>query len=196
MACRADPFISQGPQGGFPFSNVVILCVETLACKIRSCAEIEGFLLPGAKGSQYKVGVYADDTTSLVKSVRSLEALFKVIRIYERGSGAKLNVSKTEAMWLGAWRSRTDQPFGLTWVSRVKILGVVFGQNTESDNWQPKVKKLENHLNLWKSCFLSLVGKSFIVNTLGISKLLYLATILSVPKWVVPEVNNLIWPFL
>jgi len=33
------------------------LCVETLACKIRSCPEIEGFLLPGAKGSQYKVGI-------------------------------------------------------------------------------------------------------------------------------------------
>ena len=132
--------------------------------------EIEGFLLPGSKGFQYKVGVYVDDTTSLVKSVYSLGALLNVVRIYERGSGAKLNVSKTEAMWLGAWRSRTDQPFGLTWVSKMKILGVVFGQATESDNWQPKLKKLENHLNLWKSRSLSLVGKFLIINTLGIKK--------------------------
>ena len=99
-------------------------------------------------------------------------------------------------MWLGVWCPQTDQPFGLMWVSKIKILGVVFRQNTESDNWQPKLKKLENHLTLWKSCSLSLVGKSLIVNTLGISKLLYLPTILSVPKWVVTEVNNLIWPFL
>ena len=84
-----------------------ILCVECLASKIRSCPEIKGFHLPGAKGLQYKVGVYADDTTSLVKSVYSLAALLDVVRIYERGSGAKLNVSKAEAMWLGAWRSRT-----------------------------------------------------------------------------------------
>ena len=150
--------------------------------------------LPDANGLQYKVGVYADD--SLVKSIRSVEALFNVIKIYELGSGAKLNVSKTEAMWLGAWRSRTDQPFGLTWVPKVKILGVVFGQTTESENWRPKLKKLENHLNLWKSRSLSFVGKSLIVNSLGISKLLYLATILPIPKWVVSEVNNLIWPFL
>jgi len=54
-------------------------------------------------------------------------------------------------MCLGAWRSRTDQPFGLTLVSKMKILGVVFGQAAESDNWQPKLKKLENHRNLWKS---------------------------------------------
>ena len=78
----------------------------------------------------------------------------------------------------------------------MKILGVVFGQAAESDNWQPKLKKSENHLNLWKSRSLSLVGKSLIVNALGISKLLYLATILPVPKWVISEVNNLIWPFL
>ena len=133
---------------------------------------------------------------SLVKSVRSLAVLFNVIRIYEQGSGAKLNISKTEAMWLGAWRSRTDQPFGLSWVPKMKILGVFFGQATEADNWQPKLKKLENHLNLWKSRSLSLVGKSLIVNTLGISKLLYLATILTVPRWVISDLNNLVWPFL
>ena len=183
-------------QGDSLSPMLYILCVETLACKIRSCSEIERSLLPGAKGSQYKVGIYADDTTSLVKSVHSLAALFRVVNVYERGSGAKLNVSKTEAMWLGAWRSRADQPFGLTWVTKMKILGVVFGQNAESDNWWPKLKKLENHLNFWKSRSLSLVGKSLMVNTIGISKLLYLATILPVPKWVISEVNNLIWPFL
>ena len=189
--------LSRGVRQGDSLSPMLyILCVETLACQIRSCSQIEGFLLPGANGSQYKVSIYADDTTSLVKSVYSLTALFRVINVYERGSGAKLNVSKTEAMWLGAWRSCPDQPFGLTWVTKMKILGVVFGQNAESDNWRPKLKKLENHLNFWKSRSLSLVGKSLIVNTIGISKLLYLATILPVPQWVISEVNNLIWPFL
>ena len=91
------------------------------------------------------------DTTSFVKTVRLLERLFDVIRLYEQGSGAKLNVSKTEAMWLGAWRSHVDKPLGLTWVKKMKILGVVFGECTEQDNWQPKLTKLEKHLNLWKS---------------------------------------------
>ena len=100
-------------QGGFPFSSFYILCVEVLACKVKECPEIEGFLIPGARGSQYKVGLYADDATSFVKTFPSLVRLFDVIRLYKLGSGAKLNVSKTEAMWLGAWRSRTDQPLGL-----------------------------------------------------------------------------------
>ena len=46
-----------------------VLCVETLACQIRNNPNIEGFLLPGAKGLQYKVGQYADDTTSFVKKL-------------------------------------------------------------------------------------------------------------------------------
>ena len=193
-----DPVpLARGVRQGDSLSPLLyILCVEVLACKVKECPEIEGFLLPGARGCQYKVGLYADDTTSFVKTFPSLVKLFDVIRIYEQGSGAKLNVSKTEAMWLGAWRSRTDQPLGLTWVTKMKILGVVFGHVSDQDNWQPKLTKLEKHLNLWKSRSLSLVGKSLIVNTLGISKLTYLASVLTVPKWVINKVNQLVWPFL
>ena len=43
----------------------------------------------------------------------------------------------------------------------MKILGVLFGVvDTERDNWQPKLNKLEKSLNLWKSCSLSLLGKA------------------------------------
>ena len=173
-----------------------ILCVETLACKIRNNPDIEGFLLPGARGLCYKVGVYADDTTCIVKSYRSLQVLFNMINVYEGGSGARLNIAKTEAMWLGAWRSRGDQPLGLKWVTKMKILGVVFGLDTDADNWRPKLEKLEKHPNLWQSHSLSLVGKSLIINVLGISKLPYLSAVLCVPKWVISKINNLVWPFL
>ena len=55
-----------------PLSRGVRQGVETLACKIRNNPNIEGFLLPGARGLCYKVGVYADDTTCIVKSYCSL----------------------------------------------------------------------------------------------------------------------------
>ena len=66
-------------------------------------------------------------------------------------------------MWLGAWRSSPDEPFGLTWVAKMKILGVFFGNvNVEQDNWQPKLNKLEKSLSLWRS--RSLLGQSLIIN--------------------------------
>ena len=123
--------------------------------------------------------------------------LFESVSVYENGSGAKLNRSKTEVMWLGAWRSRSDEPLGLTWVKKMRILGVIFGTiSTEHLNWQPKLEKLEKSLNLWKSRSLSLPGKALIINMLGLSKLVYLARVRTVPAWVTAHVNALIWPFL
>lgn len=142
----SDPIpLARGVRQGDALSPMLyVLCVEALACKIRATRDIEGFLLPGAKGLQFKVSQYADDTTAFVKNEKSLSSLFKVINDFERGSGAKLNLSKTEALWLGAWRDRPDKPLGLSWVRKMKSLGIFFGTlNVEQDNWESRVSKLE-----------------------------------------------------
>jgi len=186
--------ITAGSETGDSLSPMLyILCVEVLAAKIRNTPEIEGFLLPGARGKCFKVGQYADDTTGFLKNLRFLRVLPETVSLYERGSGAKLNRSKSEAMWVGAWKARKDQPFGLTWVKKMKILGVFFGViDIQRDNWEPKLSKLDKMLTMWKSRSLSMVGESLIINVLGVSKLLYLAR---VPRWVVDRYNSLIWNF-
>ena len=178
--------LERGVGQGDPLSPLLyVLCVEVLASLIRSSPGIEGFLLPGARGLQARVRLYADDTTAILRNLRSLTNLFYCVGVYENGSGAKLNRSKTEAMRLGAWRSRSDDTLGLTWVKKMRILGVNFGTiSTEHLNWQPKLEKLEKSLNLWKSRSLSLPGKALIINMLGLSKLVYLARVLIVPAWV------------
>ena len=84
---------------------------------------------------------------------------FSVQYLYEKGTGAKLNVSKTEPMWLGAWTDRQDRSLGLKWVQKMKIFGVVFGTvDVNRDNWEPRLSKLDKSLSLWKSRSLSLIG--------------------------------------
>ena len=112
------PLLRGVGQGDALSPMLYVLCIEVLACRIRDSLAIEGFFLPGAGGVQFKVSLKNDS---------SLFSLFDAIAFYEPGSGAKLNLSKTEAMWLGAWKDRLHEPLGLTWVSEMKILGVFFG---------------------------------------------------------------------
>ena len=136
--------LKRGVRQDDPLSPLLyVLCVEVLASLIRGSPEIEGFLLPGANGLQARARLYADDIFAVFKSLRSLEILFDLVDLYEKGTGAKLNRSKTEAMWLGSWRSRSDKPLGLTWVKKIKILGFFFGTvSVEQDNWLPRINKL------------------------------------------------------
>ena len=101
------------------------------------------------------------------------------------------------AVWLGAWKDRLDEPLGLTWVRKMKILGVFFGTvDVERYNWEPRLSKLGKTLSRWKSRSLSFIGKVLILNILALSKLLYVSRVLVPPKWVYSKLNSLIWPFL
>lgn len=147
--------LQRGVRQGDALSPMLyIMCVEVLACKIRSSSHIEGFLLPGAGGVQFRLSQYADDTTVFVKTMSSLYALFETISLYEKGTGARLNLSKTEAMWLGAWKSCQDEPLGFTWVKKMKILGVFFGTvSVDQDNWDSVFGRLGLSLVLVKFYF-------------------------------------------
>ena len=66
-----------------------------------------------------------------------------------------------------------------TWVTKMKILAVVFGSgltDVSIDNWELGLVKLEKSIDCWTLSCLSLVGKSSIINTLGISKLICLTS--------------------
>ena len=174
-----------------------VLCMEVFAVNLRRDPQIEGFLIPGASGRRFQISQYADDCTCLVKTLFSLDKLFKFIYRYELATEAKLNRAKTEAMWLGAWNSCSLNPHGLRWVNKMKILGVRFGNMcADPENWLPRLSKLENNLNLWKTRSLSMIGKSLIINVLGASKFWFLAKVLPIPEWVVIRFKKLIFNFL
>ena len=148
---------------------------------------------------QFKISQYADDATCFLKSESSLCHLLQVVRRFEIASGAKLNTTKTENMWLGRWRANGASPFGLKWVSKIRILGVFFSNglvSVESDNWKAKLDKLENVLNLWRQRELSFVGHTMIINVLGASRFWHVAKILAPPRWVCHRYKRFVWPFI
>ena len=192
--------LERGVRQGCPLSPLLyVLVSEVLSTQVRKCDEVVGFRLPGAAGLQFKISQYADDATIFVKTETSLFHVLRMVNKYERASGARLNASKTEAMWLGSWRSNGASPFGLKWVPKLKILGIFFSNglvSVESDNWRSKLDKLETKLNLWKQRELSFAGRALIVNVLGASRFWHTAKILLPPRWVYDRYRKIIWPFI
>ena len=142
--------LSRGVRQGCPLSPILyILVAEVLACNIRAHNSISGLRLPHAPVPLSCVSAYADDTTLVVTSTSAIIAVFDVFSLYERGSGAKLNLDKCEGLWLGSWNGRTDAPVDISWSSvKVKLLGVFLGPgNLEEENWRPRITAVENALN-------------------------------------------------
>ena len=49
--------------------------------------------------------MFADDTQLINKTEESIEETFKILEIYEKAFGAKMNLEKTVGMYLGKWRN-------------------------------------------------------------------------------------------
>ena len=103
-------------------------------------------------------------------------------------------------MWLGAWKNRTEKPFGFKWPHEpVLALGVYFSYDLERANvlnFEEKITTLEKTLNNWKQRKLTLIGKINIVKTLRLSKLIYSASLLSIPKGLIEKINKIIFNFI
>ena len=48
-------------------------------------------------------------------SIPSLTKAFEIVCIFEKGSGSKLSLDKTEGMWFGSIVGRTDGPVNIKW---------------------------------------------------------------------------------
>ena len=126
-----------------------------------------------------------------------MQEAYRMIDIYERGSGSKLNFNKTKGIWLGSKRGQATGPIDITWVTDQLKLGIYVGpEQAIYKSWTERIDKLESWLKLWKYWSLYLTGKVLILNTLGLSGLIYLGTVYPIPKPCLNRVNTLIFNFL
>ena len=191
--------ISRGAHQGDPLSSLLYtLVAEVLGAAIRNCKEIRGVRLPGSS-EESKIGQYADDGDLTLVDDFSITKAFEIIRIYERGSGSRLNLGKTEGMWFGSMAGRGDGPVNIKWrTDCIKILGIFFTMSSrdfECLNWNFRVEKLSKRLESWKFQNLSLKGKSMIINSLALPGLWYTGSVVPLPAWAEKKINQVIFDF-
>ena len=119
--------ISRGAHQGDPLSSLLYtLVAEVLGAAIRNCKDIRGVRLPGSS-EESKISQYADDGNLTLADEYSITKAFEIVRIFEKGSGSKLNLDKTEGMWFGSIAGRTDDPVNIKWrTDFIKVLGIFF----------------------------------------------------------------------
>ena len=183
---------------GCPLSGVLfVLGIELLSRCIKNHPTVNGIQV---NKHVLKRSQCADHTTVFVRDLDSVTSLLRVLNEFKELSGLEINTTKTEAMWLGEWKDRTDEPFGFKWPKEpINALGVSFSYNQECANrlnFGEKIFNLEKTLNTWQRRNLTLYEKINIVKTLGISKLIYSASVLPVPDHYIQEINKFIFNFI
>ena len=172
-----------------------------MANAIRKDPKIKGIKIDG---TECKISQYADDTTLFLDgSKTSLEASLTSLDRYHQISGLKMNVSKSEAMWIGEAKHKTDILFpekNLKWVqSFVKALGVYFSTNEElslQKNTSEKIEKIGKLIENWSLRSLTLFGKITVIKAFLASQLVYILTPLHSCRKTLKEINDLLFHFL
>ena len=102
--------VEQGVRQGCPLSGLLfIIGIKILARAIKNDTAIKGINV-GEK--EIKVSLYADDTTVFVRDLDSVDHLLTLLDNFKNLSGLEINTTKSEGMWLGRWKNKTETPFG------------------------------------------------------------------------------------
>lgn len=182
--------ICRGVRQGDPLSPYLfILCAEILAILFRQNENIKGIMI---NNIEFLVSQYADDTTLLLDGTeRSLRNTISVLKFYANISGLQINIDKTKAIWIGAYRNRQDsicQDLGINFeFDDFNLLGVKFSRHLEDiadDNFVVKIEEIRLLLNTWSKRIITPIGKITVIKSLALAKLNHL--IISLPN---PSIN-------
>lgn len=108
---QAETFsFSRGVRQGCPLStSLYTLISETLACQLRASPDLRGLRLPMSERFAL-ISQYTGDTTLLCTTDSEIRTVFEIYNLYDRTSGAKLNLSKCKGHcppWTCSGLSRT-----------------------------------------------------------------------------------------
>jgi len=137
-------------------------------------------------GQYAKISQFADDTTLILEDTASLRNATNIVNSFGVLSGLQLNKKKTKALWIGASSKNKIEPLKFQCPKDpIKFLGTYLSHDAaanNNNNFYVKIRKMETKLNIWRSWDLTLFGRTMLAKSLGLSQLIYTASMLSVPE--------------
>ena len=195
--------ITRGIRQGDSLSALLyIIQMEPLAEKIRQINSVKGVTINlkncGNEIIETRGCQYVDDSTTFLESKDFITKLLFILDKYESVSGSKTNLDKTVALV----RKGLIVPEKINNIKLVtgpeRVLGVpVGGNDTLNDElWKDLIVKMKQKLQIWKRRDLSLEGKTYIIRSIGVSKLLFALNLKTIEDKHKKEVDDIFWDFL
>lgn len=192
--------VKRGIRQGCPLSGQLYsLVIEPLLCKLRE--QLTGLHIEGSNIlNNVKLSAYADDITVIIRNSEDIKIVLENLKCYGRASSAKINWTKSEALWCGSERSNVPQlPNNVTWrKDGFKFLGVFLGSKVYKEkNWEGLLEKVRLRLSNWKWLIpqLSYRGRVLIVNNLVASTLWHKMAVLDPPAAVIKDIQKCLVDF-
>ncbi|KAF1327222.1 putative Pollike protein, partial [Globisporangium splendens] len=188
---------TRGVKQGDPLSALLfLLAIEPLGNMLRSHEEYGVCLNADHTATSM---FFADDTTLLGGSIPSVQAQLELVDVYCKGSGAKLNLSKSMLM---ALNRNQDCPrlSGVQVLGRaesVKFLGVPFSQSPVNDAIVSFLDdRFYDGFKAWYRRARTLRGRLLVAQTMVLSRLWHYTQHVVVPRQVVKRWQSMLNKFV
>ena len=133
-------------------------------------------------------------------NVESAKLFLNIVEEFGSYSGLLLNMSKTEALWIGENRNCDFDTIGVSYTNpAIKLLGVFVSNDldlTTELNLKERIKTIRSVINSWKRRNLTLIGKIVILKTFIISQFQYVLSAIHIPAKYIKEINDIMFSFI
>lgn len=184
---------------GCPLSSLLFsIAIEPLALLLLRDGGITG--IPTPLGREIKVSLYADDVTITVRTETDLERAMHHLRVFERASGARVNMAKSTLTHFGAVSRSLRRWSFQQGDGTVRVLGVYLGADIRAardKSWAEIVGKVRRRLTLWAMRSLSLRARVQVINSLVLPMVLHTLAVHDLPaqtlQMILTAIRAFVW---
>ena len=181
-----------------------LLCAEVLGGMIRNNENIKGIVVDDI---EFKVSQFADDTVLFLDgSANSMNSTFRTLEEFANISGLRVNIDKTQAVWIGSQKGNTNKictDIHVKWVGPEDVftaLGIQFTtklENMVKANYDDIMLSVNKLMYNWSRRNLTVLGRVTIVKSLILSKLTFLIlTLPDPPDAFIKELSKSLYNFI